>query len=65
MASNPIQLQKSLKGAEYPLGKDDLIGLAEGNGAGEDALEALRAIPDRQYDGPNAVSHEVSAAGQT
>lgn len=62
---NPIQLQKHLKGAQYPLGRDDLVSLAQGNGADENALEALRAIPDRQYDGPNAVSHELSEAGQT
>lgn len=62
---NPIQLQKFLKGAEYPLGRDELVTLAQGNDADDDALEALRAIPDRQYDGPNAVSHEIKEAGQT
>ena len=66
MASiNPIQLQKYLKGADYPMSKDDLVRLAQSNDADDNALEALRAIPDRQYDGPNAVSHEISEAGQT
>ena len=62
---NPIQLQKYLKGAEYPLGKDELVSLAESNGADDNAMEALRAIEDRQYDGPNAVSHELKQADQT
>ena len=26
------------------------------------AIDVLRCIPDRQYDGPNAVSHEISEA---
>ena len=62
---NPIQLQKFLKGAKYPMGRDDLVSAAEGNGADADVLEALKAIPDREYDGPNAVSHELSESGQT
>jgi hypothetical protein len=65
MAVNPIQLQKHLKGATYPMSAADLVSLAESNGADEEVLSALRAIPDREYDGPNAVSHELSEAGQT
>ena len=66
MASiNPIQLQKFLKGASYPLGRDGLVELAKSNDADDNALEALQAIPDRQYDGPNAVSHEIKESGQT
>lgn len=65
MAINPIQLQKHLKGASYPMTRDDLVSLAASNGADDEALSALRAIEDREYDGPNAVSHELSEAGQT
>ena len=62
---NPIQLQKFLKGADYPMSRDELVSLAQGNSADDDVLEALRAIPDRQYDGPNAVSAELKQADQT
>ena len=31
-------------------------------GADDDILSVLRQIPDRQYDRPNAVSHEISEA---
>jgi hypothetical protein len=66
MASvNPIQLQKFLKGIDYPAGKDKILSTAEGNDADDNVMEALRAIPDREYDGPNAVSHELSESGQT
>ena len=45
---NPIQLQKFLKGAEYPMGKDALVALAKDNGADDDVLEALGAIDTPQ-----------------
>jgi hypothetical protein len=61
MAVNPIQLQKFLGGVDYPAQKDDLVRHAEQHGADKEAVDALRRIPDRQYDGPNAVSAAVGA----
>jgi hypothetical protein len=54
-------------GAEIPgrhelTGKDEIVRHAEQNGADEKVLDVLRRIPDRQYDGSNAVSHEISEA---
>jgi hypothetical protein len=37
-----------------------IVRRAEQNGADENVLDVLRRIPDRQYNGPNAVSHEIS-----
>lgn len=59
---NPIQAQKFLGGMNYPTGKDEIVNHAEQQGADEDVMSVLRRIPDRQYDGPNAVSHEISEA---
>ncbi len=59
-APNPIQLQKHLSGVDYPAGKDDLVRAAREHGAGDDIVKALEAMPDRQYDGPNAVSEAVT-----
>lgn len=59
---NPIQAQKFLGGINYPASKDEIVQHAEGQGADENILSVLRQIPDRQYDGPNAVSHEISEA---
>lgn len=59
MAVNPIQLQKHLSGVDYPAGKQDLIDAAREQGADEEALSTLERLPDREYDGPNAVSAEV------
>lgn len=57
---NPIQLQKHLGGMDYPAGKDEIVAHAEAQGASEELLSALREIPDRQYNGPNAVSAAFS-----
>jgi hypothetical protein len=58
---NAIQAQKFLGGIEYPTSKDEIVG-AEQNGPDKNVLDVLRHIPDRQYDYPNAVSHEISEA---
>lgn len=60
MAVNPVQLQKFLRGVDYPARKDDLVRHAEQQGADQEVLDTLRRIPDREYDGPNAVSAAVA-----
>ena len=55
MDVNPIELQKHLKGADYPATKQDRIALAEQNGAPDDVVRALQAADGEQFDGPNAV----------
>lgn len=65
MAINPIELQKYLKGTDYPSAKDTLVKTAKSNGAGEDVLSALGAIADQDYDTPAAVNHALKAADQT
>lgn len=57
---NPIQMQKYLGGIDYPASRDDIVERARSNGADDDVLQHLQALPDRQYDGPNAVSREFS-----
>jgi hypothetical protein len=56
---NPIQLQKHLKGVDYPASKEELINQAQHQGADEDALSALRQLPDEEYETPADVSKAV------
>ena len=58
---NPIQVQKFLGGMDYPVSKDTILSTAKDQGAHQEILDALGNIPDRDYDGPNAISHELSA----
>ena len=57
---NPIQMQKFLGGIEYPASRDQLVRHAEAKGADDAVLEGLKGIPDREYNGPNAVSQAFS-----
>lgn len=56
---SPIDIQKALGGVDYPASKDDLVSHAESSGASSDVLEALRSLPDRNYDGPTGVNAEL------
>jgi hypothetical protein len=55
-----IEVQKALGGIHYPATRDQLIEHAQGKNASPDILDALRDIPDREYDGPNEVSKAVA-----
>ncbi|MFJ7147612.1 DUF2795 domain-containing protein [Streptomyces sp. NPDC100445] len=60
MASiSPIDLQKALKGASYPASRDDLVTLAEDNGADGTLVQKLSDAPTDQFDGPNDVQKAV------
>ncbi|GAA3696012.1 DUF2795 domain-containing protein [Nonomuraea antimicrobica] len=59
-APNPIDLQKHLSGVDYPATKEDLIRAARKHNASDAIVKALQAMPDRQYDGPNAVSQAIN-----
>ncbi|MFG2072858.1 DUF2795 domain-containing protein [Nonomuraea maritima] len=59
-APNPIDLQKHLGGVDYPASKEDLVQAARDHNASNDIVQALEAMPDREYDGPNAVSEAVT-----
>lgn len=58
---NPIQVQKFLKGIDYPADKKAVLDTARKQGADDSVLETLGRIADRSYDGPNAVSKEIGA----
>jgi len=49
-----------LGGVVYPARRDDLITCAERRQAARPVIEALRRIPDRRYDGPEAVSDAIA-----
>jgi hypothetical protein len=58
--ASPIQMQKYLAGMDYPASKDKVLEHARRKGADEDVLKGLESLPDRQYDGPSAVSAAFS-----
>ncbi|WP_345384367.1 DUF2795 domain-containing protein [Pseudonocardia yuanmonensis] len=57
MAFQVTEVQKALKGADYPMDGGELAKLAEKNGADKELVESLRGL--RQVDGPNTVMAEL------
>ncbi|GAA2561939.1 MULTISPECIES: DUF2795 domain-containing protein [Streptomyces] len=56
---SPIDLQKALKGADYPASRDDLVSLARSNGADDSLVEKLTQSGTQQFDGPDDVQKAV------
>jgi Protein of unknown function (DUF2795) len=57
--ANPIQLQKHLKGMQYPATKEDLIAHAKEHDADENALSVFEQLPDQDYETPAEVSKAI------
>jgi len=53
---NPIQLQKALKGVDYPTDKKTLIDRARTNGADNEVIQTLEELPMDRFNSPNDVS---------
>ena len=62
MAMQVTDVQKALKGADYPASRDDLVSLAEQNGADAEIVDALRGADGTQFDSPADVMKAVSGA---
>jgi hypothetical protein len=56
---SPIDIQKALSGMDYPATKDQIVQHAQQQGGDEEVIEALKKIPDREYEGPSGVSSAV------
>ncbi len=57
---NPIELQKSLKGVDYPASKDDVVKAAEKNGADKEVMDALQSLKDQSFEKPTDVTKALS-----
>ncbi|WP_246792324.1 DUF2795 domain-containing protein [Burkholderia perseverans] len=57
--ASPIDIQKALKGVDYPAVKADLVKHARAGSADDAVVDLLLKIPDGEYDTPAAVSKAV------
>lgn len=61
MASvSTAQVEKFLKGMDFPSDKDGLVERARENGAPDDVLDLLNNLPDQDYHSPIDVSKAIS-----
>lgn len=58
--ANPIQIQKYLKGVDYPANKAQLIENARHLGADENICASLEQLPDEEFQTPAEVSQAFS-----
>jgi hypothetical protein len=56
---NPIQVQKFLKGIDYPVKKDDLIKTAKDEGADDNVINTLEQMPMEDFNSPNDVAEAI------
>lgn len=57
--SSPIEIQKYLKGVDYPASKEDLLEKARSNGAKNDILSILEDLKEDAFANPAEVSKAV------
>jgi hypothetical protein len=57
--ANPIQIQKHLKGVDYPASKEELIEHAQQQDPDEDILSILEQLPDQEFETPAEVSKAI------
>ncbi|MFC7381185.1 DUF2795 domain-containing protein [Sphaerisporangium rhizosphaerae] len=55
-----IHVQKFLSGVDYPASKEQLVEHAKSKNADEQAMDALRRLPDKEYEGPSGISKELA-----
>lgn len=58
--ANPIQIQKYLKGVDYPANKRQLIENARKLGADENVCASLEQLSDEEFETPADVSQAFS-----
>jgi hypothetical protein len=55
MAIQVTEVQKALKGVDYPASGDELSKYAEQSGADEAIVNALKQLGGQKFEGPNGV----------
>ncbi|HEX2102991.1 MAG TPA: DUF2795 domain-containing protein [Solirubrobacteraceae bacterium] len=62
MGVQVTEVQKALKGANYPASRDELVERARSNGADGDVVDALRGMDAGTFDSPADVMKAVQGA---
>lgn len=58
-SASSAEVQKELKGIDYPASKQDLLDHVRDSGKGKDVHDLLKQIPDKKYNSPVEVSKAI------
>ncbi|QBD79576.1 DUF2795 domain-containing protein [Ktedonosporobacter rubrisoli] len=56
---NPIEVEKKLKGLDYPAKRQDIVNQARKNGADEEMCKVLGKLPEQTYNKPTDVTKSL------
>jgi hypothetical protein len=62
MSLSPTDVQKALKGTDYPATPDELAEQARTNGADDEIVDALEGLDEDEFEGPTAVMSAIKDA---
>jgi hypothetical protein len=57
--ANPVQVEKFLRGINYPCSKQNLLSTAKKEGADQNVMNLLQKLPDKKYGSPVDVSEAI------
>jgi hypothetical protein len=58
--ANPIEIQRHLKGVDYPADRSELVETARDEEAPPQVVEALESLPeDAEFEGPDQVMEAI------
>jgi Protein of unknown function (DUF2795) len=61
---SPIEVEKHLKGVDYPVNKQELVKHARKQGANKEVLETLKDLPEESFKSPIDVSKAIGQASR-
>lgn len=56
---NPVQIQKFLKGIDYPADKNTVVDAARKNGADSNVIDTLDRLSMDRFNSPNDISEAI------
>jgi len=56
---NPVEVEKSLKGIDYPAKKEDMIKHAQQHGANQEVIETIRDLPKEDFQNAADVTRAI------
>jgi hypothetical protein len=57
--ANPVEVEKSLKGIDFPAKKEDLFKHAQQHGADQEVLETIKNLPEENFNNAADVAKAI------